>query len=164
MRLKRVIVGAVVALAACAAAQAVPIQVWSYEDLWKEADLVVVGTVKSTGDASPNGQYTRSDDHVEVHTTFRVVAKLKGDAERATATVSHYRYHRPEVAEVEVVDGPAFIRFDAKSKDEYLLFLKLGAGGHWEPVSGQFSPGQSVRILQAHGPGDAGRHHDDTKN
>jgi hypothetical protein len=33
------------------------------------------------------------------------------------------------------IDGPDWVEFNADKKQEYLLFLKLGADGIYEPVS-----------------------------
>ncbi len=59
----------------------------------------------------------------------------------------HYRYHRRE-GEVAVVDGPSFVRFDPNKKRDYLLFLKRAEDGVYEPLSGQYDPDTSIKVLR----------------
>lgn len=135
----------VVALSAGAAAR--PVQLWSNADLWKKAELVVVGMAVGTKDTPVEyGRKPKPDTWVSVDTTFKVEAVAKGSLKAPTVSLRHNRHYGPE-AEVQVIDGPSFIRFNPAKKRTYLLFMKRGADGSWEPLTGQYDPWQSVQVL-----------------
>jgi hypothetical protein len=118
-----------------------PVKVWTEDELWKEADVVVIGSVVATKDG---GRKPPSDtdprDWVEVETKFKVVRKLKGEVEGDRIGITHFRYHDAN-SEVTVPDGPSFVRFNADKKHTYLIFLKRNAEtARWEPLTGQYDP------------------------
>jgi hypothetical protein len=130
---------------------------WPYRRLLKEADVVVVATALSSADA---GESTRDNlwqaELVGVNTTFAVEAVLKGKLEGDRLRVLHYRL-RPGVL---IEDGPLLVSFRtggltlttkgakvALSRPSYLLFLKAGKDGRYEPVSGRTDPALSVREM-----------------
>ena len=61
------------------------------------------------------------------------------DNDRRIITLSHLRYVR-QSAEISVVDGPTFVEFNPALKNRYLMYLKLGTEGRYEPVSGLYDP------------------------
>ena len=135
---------------------------WSYEDLLKAADLVVVaGAVAS--DPAGDAKDPVPDGAIGVDTRFAVRLVLKGEAPRGGLTVLHYRWGKAQSgdeAERRAKDPPNFVAFrtgaarvdvsgtpvDVPAPD-YLLFLKKRADGRYEPVSGQIDPDRSVREL-----------------
>ncbi len=132
--------------ATTAAVDARLIRAWSAADLWKEADLVVVATVKtSTRDdlqsklANPNPPLW-----VPVRTTFDVLAVAQGKLESKTLTLRHFRLKNPRQIPP---NAPGFVHFNSTQRSEYLLFLKR-SGDHWEALTGQWDPEYAVKELR----------------
>jgi hypothetical protein len=148
---------AMLALPALAHSRLVPD--WPYEKLLKEADVVVIGkavTSKDTKDVSKDNPWKVEFQAVE--TTFSVEAGLKGKVEGDKLTVLHYKL-KPGVS---VENGPGLVTFRTKGitlrtkeakvglgQPGYLLFLKKGKDGRYEPVSGQVDPELSVKELNS---------------
>jgi hypothetical protein len=126
-----------------------PVELWSEERLWKEADLVLIGTAKATADlAVDRGEGKKRDSRVEVETTFAIERVLQGKYGGKTVAVRHHRYFAKE-AEIEVIDGPSFVEFNAKKQHRYLIFLKRTEGEKdvYQPLTGQYDPDQSFQQL-----------------
>lgn len=121
-----------------------PADHWSEDRLWKEADLVLIGTVKSSDDVPADHSNAKPDSHIDVDTVFAAGRVLKGKLAGKQVVVRHQRYFAKE-AEIEVIDGPGFVEFNPEKKHQYLMFLKKAEGdaGVYEPVSGQYDPWQS---------------------
>lgn len=129
-------------------ATARPVRGWSTAELWAKADLVVIATAKSTQDAeNQRFDHPQDDTWVAVETVFDAQASLKGGLKEKTLTLRHLRYYNKQ-AEVTVRDGPAFVEFDVHKKNSYLMFLKRGTDGLYEPLTGQTDPYQSFIMLQ----------------
>ena len=115
-------------------------QMWSYEDLNKSSDLVIICKFISSSDAHdgktiPN--IPTSWSVVSVTTILQVQTVLKGDLDLKKISFHHYRQKNPD----EILDGgPNFVTFDDKRKNCFLLFLKKEPDGRYEPTSGQFDP------------------------
>jgi hypothetical protein len=137
----------------CATARLV--EHWPYERLFKEADLVVIAEATATVDT---GEVVKvpgwSVKFNGVHSTFAVKATLKGKLNAKNLTIFHLRLDKG----VRVENGPRLISFAVRRgtiplehgksgahKPDYLLFLKKGKDGRYEPVSGQIDPDQSVK-------------------
>lgn len=147
----------IVALAWIAAADARPVGHWPYENLVREADLVVLAAAESSADSDdPPAKEGWEANCVGVNTTFRVLAPLKGDIQ-GKLTLFHYRL-KPGVP---VPNGPILASFRIAKADArdggpcYLLFLKKRADGRYEPVAGQIDSVLSVRAVP--GPWEIGR-------
>ena len=56
--------------------------------------------------------------------------------------------HFSKEAEVTVIDGPVFVEFDPQKKNQYLAFLKRNADGTYEPLTGQYDPYGSFKLVQ----------------
>lgn len=129
-----------------------PIQLWSPNELWKKADLVVMATAETSQDAYKI-ENPKADSWVPVLSKFDVQAVLKGNIKKIEAsgkmlvTVRHYRYH-DKMSEVAVVDGPAFVTFNPKRQNRYLVFLTRKPDGTYEPLSGQYDPWQSFLLTE----------------
>ena len=133
------------------------IDVWAYEKLLKEADLVVIATVKSTVATDDRlKENPWKEKFLGLNTTFSVKAIVKGKIEGDSIKVLHYKLEEG----VRIVNGPLLVTFRANSMllegktkraelgpPEYLLFLKLRKDGRYEPVTGQIDPQLSVREL-----------------
>jgi hypothetical protein len=150
---------AATSIAAPAAARA--IETWSYERLFKEADLAVIASARETVDA-PDVE-ARDQRHRPIlaaqRTTFAVHAVLRGDAGDGPITVLHFRLKDERGL---MRNGPMLVRFRTAppvvegrgfraelGTPQYLLFLKRSADGLLEPVSGQFDPQLSVKEIYA---------------
>ena len=148
--MNRIALALLVTLAAANAGGALarPVHLWSAGELAQKADLVIVATALSTRDTPGFAQKdSKADTWVPVETLFQVAAVLKGELKSRTATLPHYCYFGPE-AEVAVIDGPSFVRFNPAARRQYLLFLKRAEDGALEPVSGQYDPDQSLKVLE----------------
>jgi hypothetical protein len=154
--LKRLIPAAALAVALTAGtAPARPIENWEYERLFKEADLVVIARAESTADDDSRLKTGWDAKFLGRVTTFKVQSALKGKADGALK-VLHYKLEDG----VSIINGPLLVAFRSKARriagkgkavmeaaPEYLLFLKRGKDGRYEPVSGQIDPALSVREI-----------------
>lgn len=129
-------------------ASARPVKIWPFEELNEKADLVIVGSAISSADAKgftyPDA---KADTLVSVDTVFHIDCTLKGDLKSDNVTVSHNRYYGKE-AEITIIDGPSFIEFNTKLKNQYLIFLKRADDGSYKPLTGQYDPDNSFFVLQ----------------
>jgi len=153
------VLGATLTLTAFASAR--QIENWSYERLFKEADLVVIATAKATAETNDSPPDVRwKSDLVGQQTTFAVDAVLKGKAPAtSTLTVLHFKL-KPGVL---TQDGPLLVAFRTKGPTiegggakkykvllgtpQYLLFLKAADKGRFVPVSGQADSALSVKEI-----------------
>ena len=129
-----------------------PVQVWHTNELLEKADLVVIAIAESSQDEY-KVENAKADTWVPVLTKFDVQAVLKGNLEKkpvsdkVSVTVRHNRYF-DKMAEVKVIDGPSFIEFNPKAKNQYLIFLTGKPNEVYAPLSGQYDPWQSFLLLQ----------------
>jgi hypothetical protein len=139
---------------------------WNYDELLKEADLVVLAAAVRTEpaeDAPPTHSWPL--ELVAQNTTLKVRGTLKGKAEGEQIQVLHFKFGGPRKGfekSVGIRDGPNLVAFRTEpvtvraGKDthvpppEYLLFLKRMKDGRYEPVTGPIDPAVSVR--QVSGP------------
>ena len=139
-------------------AEARALESWPYERLLKEADLVVIAEAVSMADA---GETTKDNiwnvEFIGVVTKFKVRTVLKGKYEDDRLDVLHFRLPK----DVLINNGPCLVSFRLEgikfrtpktvkmgaAKPEYLLFLKKGKCGRYEPLSGRIDPILSVREL-----------------
>jgi hypothetical protein len=147
---------------------------WSYERLFKEADLVMIGSVEGWGSAKAQQWPEKIFENARFEankTAFTPLWILKGEPAYPCAWVLHFSYKKGATL---YEDGPGLITFlkkpviiEVKSKEEgkakelklqqagrslvsppeYLLFLKMRKDGLYEPVSGQLDAAFSVRAL-----------------
>src|SRR5262245_42686046 len=152
-------------LADPSAAQARLTRKWTYDQLLKEADLVVLAEAVRTeqaADEPPNDSWPR--ELVAQNATLKVRLTLKGKYEDEPSKVLHFKYGEPkngiDALRAELLsDGPLHLITFRKEqitvgtgKDkqafpapEYLLFLKKTKDGRYAPVSGQSNPVPSIR-------------------
>ena len=124
-----------------------PVRIWNHDELVQRAELVVIATVRSTGDEKgfdPNSIAPGTITFVPVDTVFDVQAVVKGQFSGKMLTIRHDRYSGNGLV---IIDGPGFITFDPKKRNQYLIYLKK-SGDHYEPLTGHFDPWQSFYQIQ----------------
>lgn len=127
-----------------------PIQIYNYERLLKEADLVVFATPTKTEDTgeslADNEGYLTGQN-----TTFKINYVLQGKTDSTEMKVFNCRFVDDEAKEVG--NGARLVVFRIAAlqngwrDSEYLLFLKRRNDGRYEPVSGQIDPVDSVKEI-----------------
>ncbi len=132
--------------------------VWDYDRLKAEADLVVVATPLSTKELEehtvlPGIQQLGPDGKalpvaaIGLEANFEINVILKG-AWPLNRLILHYlREARPPAQ--PAVGGPLLVSFDPKKKIRYLMFLKLDKEGRFYSVTGQTDPGLAIKELGA---------------
>jgi hypothetical protein len=131
-----------------------PVSIWSANELWEKADLVVMGTANTSQDEY-KVENAKADTWIPVLTKFNIEAVLKGQtgkksvADNVFLTVRHNRYF-DRVSEIAVIDGPSFVEFDPEPKNQYLIFLVRKPDGVYEPLTGQYAPWQSFLMVEAY--------------
>jgi hypothetical protein len=135
---------------------------WSYERLFKEADLIVVAA--PVGEEKADDAFGRNPwdlDIVGLNTAFEVKHTLKGKPDGKQIKLLHFRFVEPPKNKFVIIeDGPGFVAFrreaalvgdgDRKAvlpTPEYLLFLRRLKDGRYEPVSGKVDPRFAVREM-----------------
>jgi len=123
-----------------------PFTLWSYQDLYDKADLVIIAKPISTQDTT---EKTTLPDIPDVHvvglfTEFKISVVMKGDKSMKKATLHHYRLADTKE---EVINGPTLISFDPKQRTQSLMFLRLEKDGRYSPVSGQIDPDISILTI-----------------
>jgi hypothetical protein len=129
-----------------------PIGIWRYEDLLKEADLVVIAKAVGTADTEDALKSDFAVEFVGMDTSFEVQGTLKGNAP-GKLVVLHYRIKNGG----SPPNGPMLVTFRTNAEagkggalslpPEYLLFLKRRTDGRYEAVTGQIDPVLSVRSV-----------------
>jgi hypothetical protein len=133
-----------------------PIAHWPYEKLFKEADLVVIATAKSTKATEDKLDGPYREHLLGQVTTLTVRSVLKGEAEGEAVEVLHF----VEKGEMRLPNGPILVVFrttpahvEARTfqthvgTPDYLVFLKAGKDGRYEPVAGQVDSELSVKEI-----------------
>ncbi len=113
---------------------------WSYQEMFDQADLVVVAKPVSTKDTAEKAvlpDITPDVPFVGIETKFDVQLVMKGGKDVRRFTLHHYRLEHPTTI---LGDGPALAAFDPNDNHKYLLFLKKEADGRYVPVAGQTDP------------------------
>ena len=146
---------------------------WTYERLFKEADLVMIGSVEGWGSAKAQWSEKIFDKarFEATKTAFTPLSIIKGEPAFVCTWLLHFSYKK---GAAPYNDGPSLVSFlkkpviiKVKSKEEgeanelkpkrqgksvvsppeYLLFLKMRQDGLYEPVSGQLDAAFSVRAI-----------------
>ena len=127
-------------LTAALLAQAREMRSWSYQELYDQADLVVIAKPISTQDASERAvlpKFSPDLNVVGLSTAFDISVVMKGDRSLKKCVLHHYRLANPKEMRV---NGPMLASFDPKEHTRFLLFLRREADGRYSPVSGQTDP------------------------
>jgi hypothetical protein len=134
---------------------------WTYDELWQKADVVVVAKCIATLDTGRQASHPALSPAlpvVEMRTTFRVEATFRADAQTGVGvdvTLRHYQLdmerwrkeHPPEPGKPPpgvLNTGSQLAVLEGRS---YLLFLKRSVDGVYEPLSGHTFPTNSVYLL-----------------
>lgn len=130
---------------------------WTYEELLAKADLVVIAQSRETVDigTARHPQLQPAFPVVEMRTPFVVRAVLKDPGKRVAPggelRLRHYRLDMeawraenkvPPGAPFAMVNGGSSLRFGLPRT--YLMFLKIGTDGTYDPLSGHTFPTDSV--------------------
>jgi len=126
----------------------------TYEEMSKEADLVVIAVPVSTRDTTERANLTNIAPRlpvIGVETTFEISALLKGELRAApaeqkkTLVLHHYRMTR---SDTPIINGPLLVSFDPKVRKAYLMFLKRESDGRYQAFTGQTDPELSIEPLR----------------
>jgi hypothetical protein len=128
---------------------------WTYEELNRESDVVVIAfpkVVRTSGEkivwSGTRSDGVRESVKIEVEgllTEFKVLTILRGGVSESTITL----FHAAEPHEA-VLNGPCLVSFDPTACRRYLLFLKRDRSGRYVTTTGQLDACLSVRDLGAH--------------
>jgi hypothetical protein len=116
---------------------------WTYQELFDQADLVVVGAPISTQDTKESGGLPgwTTLDTIGVNTEFQSSVVMKGHKTLKRFILHHYRLKDPKQIPP---NAPSFVEFKPPFKPEtsgrFILFLKHESDGRYAPVSGQVDP------------------------
>jgi hypothetical protein len=133
---------------------------WSYERLFKKADLVVIA--RPTANERRSERLVLKDQQVtlgRVVSTFSINHRLKSNCEEK---IKVFHFEVIEFHNTFPLGSPSLVQFRDKSikanvgssilglpPPEYLLFLKKRSDGNYELVSGDYHSSLSVRELTA---------------
>jgi hypothetical protein len=121
-------------------AQARLMRTWSYQELYDQADLVIIAKPVSTKETAEKATLPNIAPDVHVvglSTEFEISLVVKGDKSVKKATLHHYRLADPKQL---MMNGPSLASFDPKQHTRFLLFLRRETDGRYSPVSGQTDP------------------------
>jgi hypothetical protein len=127
--------------------------VWTYDDLTKQSDLIVIAApvaVKDTGEKTtiPNVAAGNSPiPAIVMETRFEALAILKGEGSKEKPTSLVVCHLRKEANQAPARGEPELISFDPEKQNRYLLFLKRDADGRYSAVVGQTDPAEAVKDL-----------------
>jgi hypothetical protein len=140
--LMRLVVGTVLVLLASVPCRGRAVRLWSREEMQKAADVVVVA--KPIKSEFVGGKLDGYETSRGVNSTFEVQWTLKGAVDGALV-VHHYAFVKGGMIPP---NAPSFVSFPVGEKaGSYLLFLKKGADGTYEAVTGQLDPVYSCFVV-----------------
>ena len=131
---------AILILATTLLAQARLVSSWTYQQLFDQADLVVIAKPVATQDTSEQSVLPNIAPDVHVvglSTDFDVSVVMKGDKGTKKFVLHHYRLTNPKEL---MLNGPNLASFDPKAYSRFLLFLHRESDGRYSPVCGQTDP------------------------
>jgi hypothetical protein len=129
-------------------ADARPIQLLSFRELCKWADLIVVAkpiSSKDTGEQTVLAHIAPDISVFGLSTEFEVSVTLKGDTTLKKIAVHHYRM---AISGQVMMNGPTLASFDPKESVRYLLFLRREPDGRYAS-SDQVDPGLTSMLKLA---------------
>ena len=119
-----------------------PVRIWSYEDLFKEADVVAIVKVKKIADTTARLEGHGDPDQYQGKRAEVVVGlSLKGERKQ-TLSLDFFTYANKRGAPP---DGAEFADLSKANKAHYLVFLKKAGDGTLIPVSGHYDADVSIR-------------------
>ncbi len=132
-----------------------PVQVFDYDKMVADANLVVIATPVSTKELAekvnlPDVQWNNQPIRVVgMETTFEVSVCFKGKLSKKNKpriVLHHYRLVDPRLAEVP--NAVQLLRFKPGDRSQYLMFLKRDKDGRYIPFNGQTDPVFSIEKLR----------------
>ena len=145
--MKKIITGFLI-LTAAILTQARIMRTWTYQELYDQADLVVIAKPTSTQETTEKAVLPdlRPDvNALGLSTEFEISVVLKGDKSLKKVTLHHYRLANTKLY---YINGPILVSFDPTQDTRFLLFLHREADGRYSAVSGQTDPWFSVKKLE----------------
>jgi hypothetical protein len=136
----KTIIIAVLMFATAFLAQARLMRTWTYQELFDQADLVVIAKPAATQDTGEQAVLPNIAPEVRVtglSTDFDVGVVMKGDKSLKKFVLHHYRLTNPKEL---MMNGPSLASFDPKAYSRFLLFLHRESDGRYAPISGQTDP------------------------
>ena len=110
---------------------------WTYQEMFDDADLVVLGQFVSTRDTDERNTVL-DVAVVGVLSEFETRLVLKGPKDVAAFRLHHYRLASDD--DLMIVNGPNLLRFPEKYKPCYMMFLRKEREDVYAPVTGQTDP------------------------
>jgi hypothetical protein len=158
------LLSAILAIAFTSNAAARPRKIWGYKELFAGAELVCIGTLKSTKITTNTDFLPDSLDAFESEIAIQAI--FKGDPKLESATFIHYRY-KPSI-KTTIGNGPSFpfllerqiatasggqrdkthAAHNGEASKVFLFFLKRRDSSKYGPVSGDYDAALSVALLQ----------------
>jgi hypothetical protein len=105
-------------------------KVWSYQELYGKAELIVIAKPIQTKVTDEHIMLAHSDS-IGVLTELAIKTVMKGNTNLSSVAVHHYQNGTNSI----VLNGPGFVSFDLKG--DYLLFLIKESEKQYIPVAGQ---------------------------
>ena len=138
---------------------------WSFDELTAKADLVVIAEHVGTADTGRRREHPDLRPAMpvaELESTFDVMTVFKPDVGATSGAIREVRlkHFRPDLEEWRRrkppqpgFPPPGFVNTGlvldfAGQRSPYLLFLRRGEAGSYEPVSGHTFPTDSVYLLR----------------
>lgn len=118
---------------------------WTYQEMFDDADLVVIARPTSTKDTEERSKVLDDIRVVGVLTQFETRLVLKGPKETTAFGLHHYRLESTD--DLNIVNGPGLIDIQIHPHRVYtfFLFLRREKDGVYVPVTDQTDPaGTSV--------------------
>ena len=129
------------------------IYVPTYDELFAKSDFVVIARpITATRDTPEHNAIRDIGDPplpvIGVITDFEAIFVIKGP-KRKRFTLHHYRW-APVKKDVVMVNGPAFVSYDAKPiQPTLLMFLTRERDGRFAPTAGQTDPAAvSIHVIE----------------
>jgi hypothetical protein len=115
-------------------AQARAIQLFSFRDLEKKSDIIVIARPLSTKDTDEHSILPHIAPDIPVigmSSEFEVNVVLKGDSNLKKVVVHHFRLADPGKL---MFNAPMLAAFNAKESTRYMLFLQREPDGRYAPI------------------------------
>ena len=126
-----------------------PIKMWTYQELFDQADLVIAARPSRSRDAHADERHwaAPASNLVAVITDFEIDGIMKGDRSLKRCSLYHFRFDKLHEEDV-LFNPPGLVGFEPKSHDAYLMFLQKQSDGTYRAMSGQMDPFLSVIKLE----------------
>ena len=125
---------AIILATTTSASHARPVHLWSYDELARKADLVLIVSVAKPTERTGAQETFHSGQLDKVRTELKVHAVLKGKYDSANIELMHLA--EPIDPHILFVDGWGFMWFKERD-DMFLVFLIKSDDGKLAPVTGQ---------------------------